>query len=130
VVLLLPDVMPPIFVVGAVLPMGGVVPGVVLGVVPEVVPGVVLVVVFGVVPGVVLDAGDVVGGMVAGVLGGQIALLVDAEADEPGMVALGLFPDGLEVLTPGEVVLLAADGGVAGTGHTVVGIRVADGLVL
>ena len=106
--------MPPIFVVGDVFPIGGVVPGVVLGVVP----GVVLGVVPGVVLGVVVVAPVV--GIAAGVLGGQTALELAGVVDEvPGMVALGLFGDGLAVLIVGE--LEVADGVVDVTGQVVEG---------
>ena len=96
-------------VVGDVLPMGGVVPGVVLGVVPGVVEGVVPGVVLGVVPVVVV-------GIPAGVLGGQSVLELDGVAVEVlGMVALGLVDDGLAVLIVGEFEL--TDGVVDVTGH-------------
>ena len=54
VLLVVPEVMPPMFVVGDVLPIGGVVPVVVFGVVPGVVFGVVPDVVLGVMPDVAL----------------------------------------------------------------------------
>ena len=79
VVELVPEEIPGIEFVGAVLPIGGVVPGVVLGVVPGVVLGVVPGVVLGVVPGVVLGiaAGAVLGNVVP-VEGGQMPDVVEA----------------------------------------------------
>lgn len=89
VVVVLGDVvvefMPPMLVVGVVLPIGGVVPVVVLGVVPEVVPGVVPVVVLVApivdeVPGVVvLGIVDAPGVTVGDVDGVHSPELVDAE---------------------------------------------------
>jgi hypothetical protein len=103
-----PELMPPMLVVGEVFPIGGVVPVVVLGVVPLVVFGVVPVVVFGVVPVVVLGVAPVVVvvvvlGTLLVALGGQTVLPPAVLGDEPGMVALGLFVDGLDVLAIGEV---------------------------
>lgn len=107
--------MPPKFVVGEVLPIGGVVPGVVLGVVPGVVEGVVPGVVLGVVPDVV-PVSVLVVGMAAGVLGGHSVLELDGLVVEVlGMVALGLFAEGLAVLMVGELEL--TDGVVEVTGH-------------
>ena len=114
-VVVVPELVPPMFVVGDVFPIGGVVPGVVVGVVPLVVFGVVPVVVFGVVPvvvlgkvlvGVVVVAGVVVvGATLPGVLGGQVALLVDAPGMVVlGLVALGLVALGLDVLDIGDEV--------------------------
>lgn len=137
-VVVVPEVTPPMFVVGEVFPIGGVVPGVVLGVVAGVVLGVVPVVVFGVIPGVVLGIVVVVGavlvlGTLLGVDGGQIVLPVEVLGEEPGMVALGLVPDGLDVLDMG------ADDAVEGdpvevTGQVTVGgdtgLTVEPGVVL
>src|SRR5689334_21281597 len=104
--------MPPMLVVGDVLPIGGVVPGVVLGVVPGVVDGVVPGVVLGVVPVLVVGT--------ATVLGGQTLLVVDVVVDGvPGMLALGLAEEGLEVLIPGELDVVG--GVVEVTGHVVDG---------
>lgn len=97
-------------VVGEVLPIGGVVPGVVLGVVPGVVEGVVPGVVLGVVPGVV-------DGTPGAVLGGQILLVLGAVLEVvEGIVVLGLVVDGLAVLI--VVALELTDGVVVDvTGH-------------
>ena len=101
------------FVVGEVLPIGGVVPGVVLGVVPGVVAGVVPGVVLGVVP-------VVVEGMAAGPLGGQRLPVLEAVLGEvDGRVALGLAVDGLAVLIVDEF-----EGVVDVTGHGFVVDRV------
>lgn len=118
--MLVPEVMPPRLVVGEVLPIGGVVPGVVLGVVPGVVDGVVPGVVLGVVPRVLLDAAPgLVVGMAAGVLGGQ-RVPADVVDGVPGMLAFGLFGDGLEVLMAGELEVAAE--AVVLTGQVVDGV--------
>jgi hypothetical protein len=88
-------VMPPILEVGEVLPIGGGVPGVVLGVVPVVVLGIV-----------------VLGIVVLPVVGGQID--VEVFEAEPGNVEVE-FDEVLEVLVDGVVV----DGKVVLPGHVV-----------
>ena len=111
------ELIPGVVFVGAVLPIGGVVPGVVLGVVPGVVLGVVPGVMLGVVPGVVP-------GKVVGALGGQIVVATDAVLEEaPGKVEF-VLDEGLEVLIPGEVeaLELVVEGVVVVTGHVVVGV--------
>lgn len=100
-----PELMPPMLEVGEVLPIGGVVPGVVLGVVPGVVLGVVPVVVFGVVPVVVLGVA-VLGIVVLPVVGGQIE--VEVLAAEPGKVEVE-FGVEVELLVDGEVARVEVD---------------------
>ena len=117
--------MPPMLVVGEVLPTGGVVPVVVFGVVPGVVRGVVPEVVLGVVPLVVLGiVGVVVVGNAAGVLGGQSVLPLDGVlAEGLGMLALGLVAEGLDGLMPGELDAPdGVEGVVAVTGQAVAGV--------
>jgi hypothetical protein len=123
------ELIPGVVFVGAVLPIGGVVPGVVLGVVPGVVLGVVPGVMLGVIPEV-LDGVVPVGvpGRVVGALGGQIVVATDAVLEEaPGKVEF-VLDEGLEVLIPGEVeaLELVVEGVVVVTGHVVVGV-VEDG---
>lgn len=96
------------------------------GVVPGVVPGVVLVVVLGVVPLVVLG---VVGTLLVAV-GGQTVLEPAVVGEEPGIVALGLALDGLEVLAIGDVEVTGQPADEADRGAVVCMVVDAAGLVV